>query len=186
MSTFPELPQLLKRRLFYQGRKFSFEVNRLRLPNGAQGEFECVRHPGGAVAVPLTPDGKLILVQQYRFSSGRWLLEFPAGTIETGEDPLETAQREIQEEIGYKANQWTRLGQFYLAPGYSDEIIYSYLAQDLEELTSPPSQDEDEDIKVITMTVAEMEQAILDGEPVDAKSIASLVLLRPFLGKEEE
>lgn len=185
MSTYPELPQLLKRRLFYQGRKFSFEVNRLRLPNKAEGEMECIRHPGGAVAVPLTEDGKLILVRQYRFSTGRRLLEFPAGTLEAGEDPLATAQREIQEETGYQANQWDRLGQFYVAPGYSDEIIYSYLARGLELLENPPSQDEDEDIEIVFMGVAELEQAILGGEAVDAKSIASLVLLKPFLVKGE-
>lgn len=184
MSTYPELPQLLKRRLFYQGRKFSFEVNRLRLPNKAEGEMECIRHPGGAVAVPLTEDGKLILVRQYRFSTGRRLLEFPAGTLEAGEDPLETAQREIQEETGYKANQWDRLGQFYVAPGYSDEIIYSYLARGLELLENPPSQDEDEDIEIVFMGVSQLEQAILDGDAVDAKSIASLVLLKPFLGND--
>ncbi|MBD1913722.1 MULTISPECIES: NUDIX hydrolase [unclassified Leptolyngbya] len=185
MSTYPELPQLLKRRLFYQGRKFSFEVNRLRLPNKAEGEMECIRHPGGAVAVPLTEDGKLILVRQYRFATGRRLLEFPAGTLETGEDALETARREIQEETGYKAHRWDRLGQFYVAPGYSDEIIYSYLARGLELLENPPSQDEDEDLEIVFMGVSELEEAILNGEAVDAKSIASLVLLKPFLDKEE-
>jgi len=186
MSIYPELPQLLKQRLFYQGRKFSFEVNRLRLPNGVEGEMECVRHPGGAVAVPLTDDGKLILVRQYRFSSGRRLLEFPAGTIESGEAPLETAQREIQEETGYRATQWDRLGQFYLAPGYSDEIIYSYLARGLELLDHPPQMDEDEDMEVVILAISELEQAILDGEPVDGKSIASFMLLRPFLQQREE
>lgn len=181
MPFLPEPPQLLKQKLFYQGRKFSFEVNRLRLPNGAEGEWECVRHPGGAVAVPLTPEGKLILVKQYRFTAGRRLLEFPAGTVETGEDPLETAQREIQEETGYQASQWDRLGQFFLAPGYSDEVIYSYLARDLHRLDNPPSMDDDEDIEIVFMTVPELELAILNGESVDSKTISTLMLLRPYL-----
>jgi ADP-ribose pyrophosphatase len=176
-----EPPQLLKQKLFYQGRKFNFEVNRLRLPNGAEGDWECIRHPGGALAVPITAEGKLVLVRQYRFASQGRLLEFPAGTVESHEDPVATIQREIEEETGYRAHQWHTLGQFFLAPGYSDEVIYAFLAQELEKLDTPPSQDDDEDIEVILLTPDELEEAILDGEPVDSKSISSLVLARPFL-----
>jgi ADP-ribose pyrophosphatase len=176
-----ELPQLLKQRLFYKGRKFNFEVNRLRLPNKVEGEWECVRHPGGALAIPVTPDGKLILVRQYRFAVQGRLLEFPAGTVEVNEDPQETVKREIEEETGYRAHKWQKLGEFFLAPGYSDEIIYAYLAQDLEKLDIPPEQDEDEDIEVVFFTPEELEKAIFEGEPVDAKSISSFFLARPFL-----
>lgn len=181
MAPGQEPPQLLKQRLFHQGRKFNFEVNRLRLPNNVEGEWECIRHPGGALAVPVTPEGKLVLVRQYRFAVQGRLLEFPAGTIETLEDPAETIKREIEEETGYCAHRWQKLGQFFLAPGYSDEIIYAFLAQDLELLENPPTQDADEDIETVLMTPQELEQAILDGEAVDAKSIASFVLARPFL-----
>jgi len=176
-----EPPQLLKKHLFYQGRRFSFEVNSLRLPNKSEGEWECVRHPGGALAVPVTPEGKLVLVRQYRFTVQGRLLEFPAGTVEPHEEPLETIKREIEEETGYTAKSWQSLGKFPLAPGYSDEYIYSFLAQDLEKLEIPPQQDEDEDIEVVLMTVPELEEAILSGEPIDAKSICSLILARPFL-----
>ncbi len=176
-----ELPQLLKQRLFYKGRKFDFEVNRLRLHNKAEGEWECIRHPGGALAVPVTPEGKLVLVRQYRFAVQGRLLEFPAGTVEPNEDPLETIQREIQEETGYSAQKWHKLGEFFLAPGYSDEIIYAFLAQDLSKLETPPAQDADEDIETVFMTPEELEKAILQGEPVDAKSISSFFLARPFL-----
>jgi ADP-ribose pyrophosphatase len=177
----PEPPQFLKQKLFYQGRKFGFEVNRLRLPNGVEGDWECVRHPGGALAVPITPDGKLVLVRQYRFAAQGRLLEFPAGTVEPHENPAITVQREIEEETGYRAHQWRSLGKFFLAPGYSDEIIYTFLALELEQLETPPAQDDDEDIEVVLMTHAELEQAILDGEAVDAKTISSLVLARPHL-----
>jgi ADP-ribose pyrophosphatase len=176
-----ELPQLIKQRLFYKGRKFNFEVNRLRLPNNAEGEWECIRHPGGALAVPVTPEGKLILVRQYRFAMNGRLLEFPAGTVEPNEDPLETIQREIEEETGYHANKWQKLGEFALAPGYSDEIIYAFLAQDLEKLEVPPGKDEDEDIETVFFTPQELEKCIHEGEPVDAKSICSFFLARPFL-----
>jgi len=176
-----EPPQRIKQRLLYQGRKFSFEVSHLRLPNGSEGDWECIRHPGGALAVPVTPEGKLVMVRQYRFATSRRLLEFPAGTLEPGEDPLATIQREIEEETGYRAHSWQKLGQFFLAPGYSDEVIYAYLAQDLEKLEHPPAQDDDEDIDTVLITPQELEQAILDGEAVDAKSITSLLLARQLL-----
>ncbi len=177
----PEPPQLLKQKLFYRGRKFSFEVNRLRLPNKAEGDWECVRHPGGALAVPVTADGRLVLVRQYRFAAQGRLLEFPAGTIEPGEDPATTIHREIEEETGYRAHKWQTLGKFFLAPGYSDEVIYAFLALELEKLETPPQQDEDEDIETVLMTPQELEQAILAGEPIDSKSISSFFLARPHL-----
>ena len=176
-----ELPQLLKQCLFYKGRKFDFEVNRLRLPNKAEGEWECIRHPGGALAVPITKTGKLVLVRQYRFAIQRRILEFPAGTVEINEDPLKTVQREIEEETGYTAHKWDTLGEFFLAPGYSDEIIYAFLARDLEKLENPPKKDEDEDIETVLLTPEELEKAILQGEAIDAKTISSFMLARPFL-----
>jgi ADP-ribose pyrophosphatase len=181
MPSFRELPQLLRQNLFYRGRKFNFEVNRLRLPNKAEGDWECVRHPGGALAVPVTPEGKLILVRQYRFAVGGRILEFPAGTVEPNEDPQDTIKREIEEETGYRAHKWQKLGDFILAPGYSDEVIYAFLAKDLEKLETPPEQDEDEDIETVFFTPKELEKAIMEGEAVDSKSISSFFLARPFL-----
>jgi ADP-ribose pyrophosphatase len=176
-----EPPQLIKQRLAYQGRKFRFDVNHFRLPNGTEGDWECIRHPGGALAVPVTPEGKLVLLRQYRFATQGRILEFPAGTIEPLEDPADTIKREIEEETGYRARKWEKLGEFFLAPGYSDEIIYAFLAQDLERLETPPKQDEDEDLETVLMTPEELEKAILTGEQVDAKSISSFFLARPFL-----
>jgi ADP-ribose pyrophosphatase len=181
MAVGSEPPQLLKQKLLYRGRKFNFEVSRLRLPNKAEGDWECIRHPGGAVAVPVTEDGQLVLVRQYRFAAQGRLLEFPAGTVEPDEDPATTVEREIEEETGYRAHQWQKIGKFFVAPGYSDEIIHVFLAQNLEKVEVPPPQDDDEDMETILMTPQALEQAILDGEPVDAKSICSLLLARPFL-----
>jgi len=178
-----EPAEILEKRLVFQGRKFSFESLQLRLPNQQQGEWQCVRHPGGALAVPITNDGQFVVLRQYRFTAQGRLLEFPAGTIEPGETPESTIYREIEEETGYHANQWQKLGEFFVAPGYSDEIIYAFLAQDLEKLEVPPSQDEDEDIEVLLMSEAELEGAIHRGEMADAKSISSFVLARPYLRK---
>lgn len=181
MSVDKEPAEILEQKLAYKGRKFDYEVVKLRLPNGAVGEWECIRHPGGALAVPVTADGKFVLVKQYRFTVAGRLLEFPAGTVEANESPLETIKREIEEETGYRASKWQDMGKFILAPGYSDEYIYAFLAQDLEKLETPPQQDEDEDIEVVLMTEAEVEQAILDGEPIDGKSIASFYMARAYL-----
>ncbi len=177
-----EPPQLLKQRLFYGGRKFNFEVNRLRLPNRAEGTWECVRHPGGALAIPLTADGNLVMVRQYRFAVMGRLLEFPAGTLELGEAPVDTIRRELQEEAGYSAATWLPLGNFPLAPGYSDEIIYAFLATDLEPVESP-GIDPDEDLEVVLITPAQLQKAILAGEAIDAKSMASFFLAKPFIDK---
>jgi ADP-ribose pyrophosphatase len=177
-----EPPQLLQKRLWVQGRKFCYEINRLRLPNGSEGEWECVRHPGGALAVPVTPEGQLVLVRQYRFTAQGRLLEFPAGTLEGGEDPLTTIQRELQEETGYQAHTWRSLGEFFLAPGYSDEVIYAYLATDLAPLAHQPQRDADEDMAVVLLSPLELQAAIDRGEGVDAKTIASFFLARRLLG----
>lgn len=176
-----EAYELLEQYLFYRGRKFNFDVNHLRLPNGAEGKWECIRHPGGALAVPITADNQLVLVRQYRFAVKGRLLEFPAGTVEPNEAPLTTIKRELEEETGYRGNQWQTLGKFPLAPGYSDEYIYGFVAQDLEKLATPPQQDEDEDIAVVLMTFAEFEQAIMAGEPIDAKSITSYFMTKLLL-----
>jgi ADP-ribose pyrophosphatase len=181
MSVGKEPSEILERKLAYKGRKFDYEVVKLRLPNGVAGEWECIRHPGGALAVPVTADGKFVLVRQYRFTVEGRLLEFPAGTVEVNESPLETIKREIEEETGYRANKWQDMGKFILAPGYSDEYIYAFLAQDLEKLATPPQQDEDEDMEVVLMSESELEAAILNGEPIDGKSIACFYMARAYL-----
>lgn len=181
MSLGQEPPQLIKHRLFYEGRKFNFEVSRFELPNRSIGDYECIRHPGGSMAVPVTAEGQFVLVRQYRFAMQGRLLEFPAGTVEKGEDPLGTIQREIQEETGYRAHTWKELGKFPNAPGYSDEIIYAYLATDLEKLTEALALDEDEDLEVLLMSADELEKAILAGVAIDAKSIAAFYMAKAYL-----
>ena len=133
------------------------------------------------MAVPILSDGRFVLVRQYRFAMQGRLLEFPAGTVEVGESPFDTIQREIQEEIGYTAKTWKHLTDFPNAPGYSDEILYTYLATDLEKLEAPPEIDEDEDIEVVYMSGEELEKAIISGIPIDAKSIACFYIARSHL-----
>jgi ADP-ribose pyrophosphatase len=175
-----EPPEHLAQRLRWGGRKFDFTVDRLRLPNGAVGEFECLRHPGGALAVPLLADGRLVLVRQYRFPVAERLLEFPAGTLEPEESPEATMRRELTEEIGYSADYWQSLGRFPLAPGYCDEYIHAFLASGLQAVAEPPAQDDDEDMAPVLLSAAELEAEIAAGT-VDAKTVAALHLARPHL-----
>jgi ADP-ribose pyrophosphatase len=176
-----EPAKIIKKKLNYQGRKFSFNVHEIQLPNGATGEWEYINHPGGALAVPINAEGRLVLVKQYRFPTQGRVLEFPAGTLEVGETPATTIKREVEEETGYRAHKWQDLGEFFLAPGYCDEIIYVFLAQELEKLAVQPAGDDDEDIEIVLMTPAEFEAAIYAGESIDAKSIAAYFLARKFI-----
>ena len=114
--------------------KLRFERNRIRLPMGVEATFGMIRHPGASLAVPITNDGQVVLLRQYRFAVQARLLEFPAGTLEDGEDPLESMQRELGEESGYSAAQWDVLGPMLPCPGYSDEVIHCFLARELTPL----------------------------------------------------
>ena len=108
-------------------RKLRFERNRIKLPMGVEATFGIIRHPGASLAVPITNDGQVVLLRQYRFAVQARLLEIPAGTLEDGEDPLESMQRELGEEAGYSAAQWDVLGPMLPCPGYSDEVIHCFL-----------------------------------------------------------
>jgi len=170
-----EPSRLLEKKSNLNSRKISFEINRLELPNGSEGEFGIVLHPGASLAVPITNEGKIVLLRQYRFAISRRILEFPAGTLEEGEDPLSSMKRELGEEAGYEANKWESLGEMIPCPGYSNELIHLFLAQDLKELVNKPLGDEDEDIEVVEMTKQELDFAISSGtELLDGKTITAL------------
>lgn len=170
-------------RLIYQGRKYKIRIDRLQLPNGKEGEYEYIIHPGAAMVVPVTADGRLMMIKQYRFAVQHYLLEFPAGTLEPGEEPETTIKREIEEETGYRANFWQKIGSFFLCPGYSDEIIHVYLAKDLQLLADKPPGDEDEDITVELYNRSELEDLIHASAPtlVDSKSITAFHMVLKYL-----
>ncbi len=179
----PYPPVVLRERLRYQGYKYVFLGQRLRFPNQTEGDREYIVHPGGAVVVPVTAAGTFLCIRQYRFAVGDYIYEFPAGTLEPGEAPAETVKRELQEETGWRAHRWDDLGQFYLAPGYSDEIMYAYLARDLEPLPAKPPGDEDEDIQVVELTTAELRHKALHTLELDAKSVTCFYRALAFLGQ---
>ena len=163
-------------------KKIRFEVNQIKLPMGVEGTFGMVRHPGAAIVVPIKSNGNLILLRQYRFAVSRRILEFPAGTLEQNEDPLNSIQRELGEESGYKATRWDPLGIMLPCPGYSDESIHIFLARDLIKLKEQPAGDDDEDIEVIEISKNEFERQIASGnEALDGKTITAWYRACQFL-----
>jgi len=163
-------------------KKFSFEINRIELPNGHEGEYGSIKFPNVALAVPITSDNKVIILRQYRFAVSQYLLEFPAGTLEADETPINSIKREIQEEAGYKAEDWHKLGTVVNAPGYSDELIHLFLARKLHKLDIDVQGDLDEDIEVLTLYPDELDNLIASGqETLDAKTITAWFRAKQFL-----
>lgn len=143
------------------------------LPNGLSCEHTKIHHPGAAVILPITDQGQILLLRQYRPALKKWLLELPAGTREPGEDFLTCAQRELIEETGYQAKQFESLGALTPMAGLCDEIQHLFIATELHINTTLP-KDEDEVIEVEFWSKARIEQAIISGEISDAKTLACL------------
>src|SRR5262245_41813107 len=125
--------QVLSSRRIYEGKIVRLRVDDVRLPDGHESTREVVEHNAAVAIVPVAPDGRIVMVRQYRLPAGRVMLEVPAGTLDGDEDPETAAQRELQEETGLRAARLTRLGGFWVAPGYCTEYIHIYLAENLSE-----------------------------------------------------
>ena len=166
----PEHMEILRTQTVFTGPKFAVVESRIRLATGTVHRHVTVRHPGAVVILPCLADGTLLVIRQYRHSVQGVLLEFPAGTLEPGEEPLACAQRELAEEVGQVAAGWEALGDLYPAPGFCDEKQYCFYATELTPCMAV--RDEDELIEVVPIQAAEVEQAIRAGRMMDGKSIA--------------
>jgi ADP-ribose diphosphatase len=166
--------ELIKREYVHRGR--ILDLSRSRFMSEAKGEveIEIVHHNGGAGTLPLFEDGTIALVKQWRYPLGRYSLEIAAGRIEPGDTPEETAARELEEELGYRASELRKIGEFFVAPGYCEERLYVYVATGLE--PSRQKLDEDEEIEVVRMPFAEAVRRVHSGEIDDAKSIITILL----------
>jgi len=153
----------------YRGRRLTVEKKVFTLPNGETKE-RVVVHPGGAVAILPVVGDDCYLIRQYRFAVGDYIYEAPAGTIDEGEEPHETAYRELIEETGMKAETFVPKGWIYPSPGYTDERIWLYRAEGLSPC-SDYGMDDDEVIEVVRVPVRELQAMIADGRIVDAKTI---------------
>ncbi len=163
----------------YQGHAFQVEKVETRLPNGKIRFFDLVKHSGAVTLVPVDEQGGIWFVRQYRIGANSDLLELPAGTLDNGEDPIECANREIREEIGMAAGQMKKLGEMYLAPGYSSEYMHIFLATGLT--PDPLNPDADEFLETVVIPKGKAFEMVVRGEIKDAKSLAALLLAQPFL-----
>ena len=159
----------------HEGKILTFTVDKVQLPSGKETIREVVLHNGGVTIIAQPEPEKVVLLRQFRYSVRKVLWELPAGRINTGEDPLSAAKRELKEETGYISNSWESLGVVYPAPGYSSEVLYFFKATDLTDEDANP--DPDENIEVKIMDLKHAWQMIKDGEMRDAKSIAGLSLV---------
>jgi len=139
---------------------------------------ELVLHRGGAVILPVLDDGKFVLINNYRWAIGRELLELPAGVLESLEDPLRCATRELEQETGYSAGRVEPLCRFYASPGFCNELLHAYIATDLT--PGPQRLDPDEKISVITLTLEQVEQAMHNGKIMDGKSLTTLLYYQRY------
>ncbi|MEN3048028.1 MAG: NUDIX hydrolase [Candidatus Caldarchaeales archaeon] len=170
--------KVLESRRVYSGRTVGLRVERVSV-NGRVVLREIVEHRGAVVIIPLRDDGRLVLVRQYRRPVDEEVLEFPAGTLELGEEPEGCARRELLEETGHEALSLERLATVYPAPGYSEESMHIFFARAVPK--SGPTPEDDEELRVVTLTLEELIGMVLSGEVRDAKTIVGAFLLRERL-----
>lgn len=167
---------------YFDGRMLHLYVDTVSLPNGKTSTREFIRHPGAVVIVPVDETGRVSLVRQFRYPAGKVLLELPAGKLEEGEDPLEAAQRELAEEVGAQARQWTSLGTAFPVAAYCSEVHHFFLARELS--FGPTRFDEDEFLEPTSLPLDELFAMAADGLLEDEKS--TVALLRAKRRMEQE
>ncbi len=169
-------PRVTSRHIIHTGRKFNYEQVEVLMPSGKRVARQLVKHPGAVVIIPILPDGRVVLVNVYRHSVDRPLLECCAGTLEAGEDPAACAGREMIEETGYEAapGDIAALGTFYTSPGLSDELMRAFVATRVRSVGQ--HLEEDESIEVVVLTPADLWKAVDAGQVQDGKSLTALFL----------
>ena len=163
----------------YSGRVLNLDVDRVRFPNGSEGQLELIRHSGAAAIVPFLDEpndatARILLIRQYRYAADRFLYEIPAGRLEGGEEPIACARRELREEAGCEAGSFISLGGFFTTPGFIDEFIHVFIATGLTR--GEPTPESDEFIHSESHTLLEGLRMIDRGEIVDAKTIIALFM----------
>ena len=169
----------------YDGRIVKLSLDEVEMPDGKRRRMEMIRHPGAAAIVPIMRRGAqrvVLFVRQYRYATGDWLLEIPAGTLDPGEQPLRCAYREVEEETGYRAAKMETLGSVWTTPGFTDERIELFLASGLEK--GEQNLDGDEFLDVVEVPFDEAMTMAEDGTLQDAKSICALFRAAARLDRE--
>jgi ADP-ribose pyrophosphatase len=171
---------IIKSEVVYRGKVFNTRVDQIEYNSGNKAVREVAEHPGGAVVIPVTNDGKIVMVTQHRFPIDKVLLELPAGKLGKNEDPKLCAIRELEEETGYKSDNVIGLGSIYTTPGYSSEKLWIYLAKDLKK--GNHNREEGEfGMEMFEFSLNEVEEKIFSGEIVDGKTICGIYLSKKFL-----
>ncbi|HJW91286.1 MAG TPA: NUDIX hydrolase [Anaerolineales bacterium] len=171
--------ELVSSETTYHGKVFNVRRDKLRMPDGNLTELDIVDHPGAVTLIPVDAQGHVCLVRQYRHATREELLELPAGAMGQAETPEACARREVREEIGMSAGRLEKIGEFYLAPGYSTEYMYVFLATELS--PDPLQPDEDEFLSVESIPLEQLLRMAESGKIMDSKSLAALFLARPYL-----
>lgn len=163
----------------FKGRIINLRVDKALLPNGATATREVVEHNGGICIVPITENGEILMVEQYRYPYSEVVLEIPAGKRDGNEEPLEGGKRELKEETGATAENYTFLGELYPTPGYCGEVIYMYMATGLSYGETDP--DEDEFLNVKKVPLEKAVEMIMSGEIKDAKTQTAILKVERIL-----
>jgi len=159
--------------IIFNGHVFDIKVDKIEYHSGNEGVREVILHNGGAVVLPVTDEGKIVFVKQYRYPFNEWMFELPAGKLEKNEEPLTCATRELTEETGYTSDKISFLGKIYTSPGFCDEILYIHLAENLT--AGDHDREEGEDgMEVFEFTLEEVNAMIAEGKIVDSKSISGI------------
>ncbi|QED48512.1 NUDIX hydrolase [Cytobacillus dafuensis] len=162
----------------FTGKVISLQLEDVELPNGNTSKREIIKHPGAVAVLALTDDEKIVMVEQYRKALEKTIVEIPAGKLEPGEDPLECAKRELEEETGYDCKEMDWLISFYTSPGFADEIVHLYIAKGLVQKENAASLDEDEFVNLIELTLEEAEQFLKEKKIYDAKTAYAVQYLQ--------
>lgn len=167
------IEKTVKSKNLYNGKIVKLDIETVLLPNGNITEREIIRHPGAVAILPIDSNENIYFIKQFRKAINDILLEIPAGKLEIGEEPYKCALRELQEEIGYTSNKLTLINTIYTSPGFADEIIYIYKAEEL--VKSQLKKDEDEFIDICIFHKSQVFDMIKNGEIKDAKTIVALL-----------
>jgi ADP-ribose pyrophosphatase len=160
----------------YEGKIINLRRDTVRLPNGKDATREVVEHPGAVAVVPVLPDGRVLMVRQFRHPVGEVLLEIPAGKLDAGENPDDCALREMEEETGYRAGSMERRASILTGPGFTNEVIHIYVAKGL--IKTVLNLDEDEFLEVQAYEQNDIRRMIREGLICDAKTITAFYLLQ--------